>query len=123
MAQFPDIQQPVYPFTTKLKDPSLQSEMENGLVVSRARFTRVPLNFTLKWTALPAADYALLRDFYLNTVYGGSLAFNWYYPTVPDDSFSGRLFSVRFTGGDVTFELAAPGYYSGKITIQEVLYA
>jgi len=24
MAQFPTIQQPVYPFTTKIKDPSLQ---------------------------------------------------------------------------------------------------
>ncbi|AJQ29640.1 hypothetical protein [Pelosinus fermentans] len=51
MAQFPNIQQPVYPFTTKIKDPSLQSEMENGLVISRAKFTRVPQNFTLKWTA------------------------------------------------------------------------
>jgi hypothetical protein len=120
MAQFPDIQQPVYPFTTKLKDPALQSEMENGLVVSRARFTRMPQTFTLQWKALPAADYATLRDFYRGTVYGGSLAFDWYYPTVPNDSYSGKLFSVRFTGGDISFDLAAPGYYSGKLTIQEV---
>ncbi|AJQ29644.1 hypothetical protein [Pelosinus fermentans] len=70
MAQFPNIQQPVYPFTTKIKDPSLQSEMENGLVISRVKFTRLPQIFTLKWTALPAADYAALRDFYRNTVYG-----------------------------------------------------
>ncbi|MBP2656020.1 MAG: hypothetical protein H6Q73_3589 [Firmicutes bacterium] len=120
MAQFPDIQQPVYPFTTKIKDPSLQSEMENGLVISRARFTRTIQTFTLKWTALPVADYVTLRDFYCNTVYGGSLAFDWYYPTVDNDSYSGQLFSVRFTGGDISFDLAGPGYYSGTLTIQEV---
>ena len=120
MAQFPAIQQPVYPFTTKIKDPSLQSEMENGLVVSRVKFTRVSQIFTLKWTALPAADYAALRDFYRNTVYGGSLVFDWYYPSVPDDPYSGQLFSVRLTGGDISFNLSAPGYYSGTLTIQEV---
>lgn len=120
MAQFPNVQQPVYPFTTKIKDPSLQSEMENGLVISRAKFTRVPQIFTLKWTALPTADYATLRDFYRNTVYGGSLAFDWYYPTVANDSYSGKLFSVRFKSEDISFDLAAPGYYSGTITIQEV---
>lgn len=120
MVQFPDIQQPVYPFTTKIKDPSLQSEMENGLVISRAKFTRAPQTFVLKWKALPAADYETLRDFYRKTVFGGSLAFDWYYPTVVNDSYSGTLFSVRFTGGDISFDLAAPGYYSGTLTIQEV---
>lgn len=120
MAQFPNIQQPVYPFTTKIKDPSLQSEMENGLVISRARFTRVPQIFTLKWTALPAPDYAVLRDFYRKTVYGGSLVFDWHYPTVANDPYSGKLFSVRFKSEDLSFELAAPGYYSGTVTIQEV---
>lgn len=123
MAQFPNIQQPVYPFTTKIKDPSLQSEMENGLVISRAKFTRVPQTFVLKWTALPIADYIALRDFYRNTVHGGSLAFDWYYPIVPNDPYSGQLFRVRFVGGDVSFDLAAPGYYSGTLTIQEAYYA
>lgn len=120
MAQFPDIQQPVYPFTTKIKDPSLQSEMENGLVISRAKFTRIPRNFVLKWTALPAADYATLRDFYLNTVQGGSQVFDWHYPTVPSDPYSGQVFSVRFTGEEISFDLTAPGCYSGTLTIQEV---
>lgn len=120
MPQFPNIQQPVYPLTTKFKDPSLQAEMENGLVVSRAKFTRIPQSFVLKWTALPAADFAALRDFYRNTVCGGSLVFDWHYPTVPNDPYSGQRFSVRFTGGDISFDLAAPGYYAGTLTIQEV---
>ncbi|MDR3561755.1 MAG: hypothetical protein P4N59_10020 [Negativicutes bacterium] len=120
MAQFPSIQQPVYPLTTKIKDPSLQSEMENGLVISRAKFTRMPQSFVLKWNALPAADYAALRDFYRITVLGGSMTFEWNYPIVPNDPYSGQLFSVRFTGGDISFDLAAPGYYSGALTIQEV---
>lgn len=120
MAQFPNIQDPVYPLTTKIKDPSLQSEMENGLVISRAKFTRALQTFTLQWNALPAADYDILRDFYRNTVRGGSLAFDWQYPVVANDSYSGKRFSMRFVGGDISFNLAAPGYYSGKLTIQEV---
>lgn len=120
MPQFPEIQQPVYPLTTKIKDPSLQAEMENGMVVSRARFTRIPQSFVLKWTALPAADYEKLRNFYRNTVYGGSLAFDWQYPAVANDSYSGKVFSVRFAAGDISFDLAAPGYYAGTLTLQEV---
>lgn len=120
MPQFPNIQQPVYPLTTKIKDPSLQSEMENGMVISRARFTRVPQTFILKWTALPAEDYAMLHDFYRTKVLGGSLAFDWQYPTVANDPYSGKLFSVRFTGGDISFELSSPGRYAGTLTIQEV---
>lgn len=120
MAHFPNIKPPVYPFTTKIKDPSLQSETENGLVISRAKFTRTPLTFILKWTALPAADFVLLRDFYRNIVRGGSQAFEWQYPPVPNDSYSEQVFSVRFTGGEFSFELSAPGYYSGSVTIQEV---
>jgi hypothetical protein len=120
MAQFPNIQQPIYPFTTKIKDPSLQSEMENGLVVSRAKFTRMPQTFVLKWNALSAADYAALRDFYRNTVRGGSQAFDWHYPTVANDPYSGQRFSARFVAGDISFDLVAPGCYSGTLTIQEV---
>lgn len=120
MAQFPPIQEPVYPLTAKIKDPSLQSEMENGLVLSRAKFTRTLQTFTLQWNALPAADYETLRDFYRYTTRGGSLAFDWQYPTVVNDSYSGQVFSVRFIGEDISFDLAAPGYYAGKLTIQEV---
>ncbi|MDU4960939.1 MAG: hypothetical protein E6X17_09820 [Sporomusaceae bacterium] len=119
MTQFPSIQQPVYPFTTKIKDPSLQAEMENGLVVSRPRFTRVPQSFVLKWTALPAADYAVLRDFY-RSVYGGSQVFVWCYPSVANDPYSGKVFSVRFTGEEFSFNMVAPGYYAGTVTVQEV---
>lgn len=120
MEQFPSIKQPIYPLTTKIKDPSLQSEMENGLVISRAKFTRAIQTFTLQWNALSAADYAILRDFYRNTVRGGSWAFEWQYPVVANDLYSGKRFSVRFVGGDISFDLAAPGYYAGKLTIQEV---
>ena len=120
MAQFPKIQNPVYPLTIKIKDPSLQSEMENGLVISRAKFTRAQQSFTLQWNALPAADYAILRDFYRNTVRGGSFAFEWQYPAIFNDPYAGHLFSVRFVGEDISFDLVTPGYYSGKLTIQEV---
>lgn len=120
MQQFPNIQQPIYPLTTTIKDPSLQSEMENGLVMSRAKFTRALQTFTLQWNALPAADYEILRQFYRHTARGGSLAFAWQYPVVANDSYAGKSFSVRFVGGDIDFDLVAPGYYAGKLKLQEV---
>lgn len=118
--EFPsNIQPPVYPFGNKLENPAMASAMENGTVVSRPRFTRLRETFSLKWTALPAAEYELLRSFWKNTVLGGSDKFTWTYPAIPGDAYSGRVFTVRFTG-EMSFDLVSQGYYSGNITLQEV---
>lgn len=117
---FPTIQKPSYPFNSKLEDISLQSQMEDGTVVSRARFTRSRETFTLTWTALPDADYATLRTFYKSTVKGGSEAFQWTYPTITGDSYSGQTFTVRFVGGGIEFSKSKYGTRSGTLQIQEV---
>lgn len=118
MANFPDIMLPKYPFKEKLEDPSISSKQENGLVISRPRFTRMRSTFTLSWTALPEVDFATLRTFY-RSVYGGSNSFTWVYPTIAGDEYSGRSFTVLFNG-ELDFDLAAPGLYSGSVTLQEV---
>lgn len=116
---FPNIQQPAYPLAEKLENPAIMSQMENGMVVSRPRFTRIRETFTLRWTALPAADYTLLRSFWKTTVLGGSEEFTWTYPTVEGDEYSGKVFTVRFASGDIHFDLASCGLYSGEVTFQE----
>ena len=118
MATFPDIMLPKYPFKEKVEDPSIQSKQENGLVKSRARFTRMRSTFTLTWGALPLADFITLRTFY-RSVCGGSNSFTWVYPTIAGDEYSGKSFTVLFSG-DLDFDLASPGFYSGSVTFQEV---
>lgn len=120
IAAFPEISAPAYPLANKLENPALMSAMENGTVVSRPRFTKVRETFTLRWTALPAAEYAMLRAFWRDTVLGGSEKFAWTYPAVAGDEYGGRAFTVRFASGDVHFDLASPGYYSGEVVLQEV---
>ncbi len=119
MAVFPDIMQPSYPMRNRIEDPAILSKMENGIVVSRTKYTRSRETFILRWTALPAAHYNTLRSFFKDTVKGGGDTFEWTYPAVAGDPYSGRVFTVRFTGGDIEFELSAPGRYSGELTIQE----
>jgi hypothetical protein len=92
--------------------------MENGIIVSRPRFTRVRETFVLNWRSLPVADFVKLRNFWKNEVFGGSVVFDWQYPNIPNDPYSGQLFHVRFIGGDIDFELSEYGY-SGTLTIQE----
>lgn len=116
---FPNIMPPSYPFGERLENPALTSTMENGIVLSRPRFTRIRKTFTLKWSALPASDYEKLRSFW-QTVLGGSQEFSWTYPAIPGDSLSGKEYTVRFANGDIRFDLASNGYYSGDLTLQEV---
>lgn len=110
----------VYPLSSHIENPAISSPMENGTVVSRPRFTRARETFVLRWTALPVEQYALLRSFWRNDVKGGSMEFNWTYPAVPGDAYSGNVFTVRFTGGEIHFDLVSHGYYAGELTIQEI---
>lgn len=120
MAVFPQIAQPVYPFKNKLEDPSLQSKAENGFVISRAKFTRVRETFTLQWKGLRTADYAALRNFWNNTIMGGSNSFTWTYPAISGDPYAGREFEVRVIDGDKEFEHDGPNTWTGTLIIQEV---
>nr|WP_092069587.1 hypothetical protein [Dendrosporobacter quercicolus]NSL47524.1 hypothetical protein [Dendrosporobacter quercicolus DSM 1736]SDL92859.1 hypothetical protein SAMN04488502_1011204 [Dendrosporobacter quercicolus] len=120
LPEFPEIQQPCYPFSSEWEDPALTSKMENGYIVSRPKFTRVRETFRLKWQALPARDYHALRTFWKDVVLGGSREFYWTYPEVPDDAYSKKVFTVRFISGEIRFDLVGPGQYSGEFKLQEV---
>ena len=117
---FPNIRKPSYPFLEKLEDPAIRSTMENGMVVSRPRFTRNRKTFTLSWNNMPNPDYVILRNFYTNIVYGGSAVFTWTYPKVPGDDYSEQQFLVRFVGDAPNFSLITFNSRQGSITLQEV---
>lgn len=66
-------------------DPTIRSEMANGVVKTRPRFTATKREFHFGYRFLPAADIALLKTFEETTVLVGSISFTW---TNPFDSES-----------------------------------
>lgn len=117
---FPDIAPPMTP-EEEPEDVSITTQMENGIVVSRARFTRSRLTFYLNWgpkNLLSTADKDLLLDFYRNTVKGSSEKFQWTCNS-KFSSFYSQIFTVRFIGGAPRFKKEAPGYWSVSVTLQE----
>lgn len=116
---FPPIKPPVYPLQETYTDHSIKMQMDNLTINTRPRFTKMPKKFKLTWTALPAADFAKLRSFYLYDTKGGALSFAWTYPNEPGSGYAGKSFMVRFEG-DLDFSLDNPGYYSGSVTLAEV---
>lgn len=120
--QFPNITQPSYPLKPTWEDVSLKSQQTNGIVLTRAKFTRSRDTYTLNWLALPTAHYEILRNFYKNVTLGGSLIFSWVYPNTGDfiyDSYKGQTMQMRFTTVP-NLQSSVPGFYSGSVTIEEV---
>ena len=111
MTTFPSIATPSISSPTKVKDPSLLSEMINGMKTSRARYTRILRAWTLKWNALADTDLTTLLTFY-NTVKGGSASFTW------TDEF-GNTYTVRFDG-DIDHESVNADYSRVSLKLEEV---
>lgn len=112
MLNWPNIKMPIMPFSEELEDVALVSLTENGMVVSRPKFTRPRNTFSLQWTALPTVDYIALKQFYAS-VLGGSNSFIWPHP------ITGTLYEVRFSGA-FSFQYDNVGLWSGSITLIEV---
>lgn len=108
---WPNIQLPLSITETTL-DPTISSEMEDGIVVTRPRYTRIRRRWELNWQNLIAVDYQTLRAFYY-TQKGGALSFSWTHPT------ERVTFTVRFSG-DLSGKAAPMGVYSVTLTLEEV---
>lgn len=76
---------------TMAHDPAIRGLSEGGYVTSRARFTRIPRKWPLKYDWLTTANKDTLKAFEVAMV-GGSESFTW---TNPADSTS---YTVRFLG-------------------------
>lgn len=114
---FPDITLPNQTYEETPEDPGISSKMENGSVVSRARFSKSRLTFTLNWAAMPAADKAVLADFYRNTIKGSAAIFTWVHPG-PASEFYGQVFKVRILQAP-KFQKATFNRWAVSLTITE----
>lgn len=113
---FPNIKPPVYPLGEEHEDHTYKGETDSITIITRPRVTKAVIAFNLEWTALPAADMDVLRDFYDNTVRGDALEFYWIHPN-DGGSYAGKRFRVRFDGA-LNFSLAEPGKYKGAVKLK-----
>jgi len=71
-------------------DPTIRSEMENGKIITRKRFTTVPRTWAIAYRFLSNANKNTLATFERDTANFGVTAFDW---ANPMDS---TTYSVRF---------------------------
>lgn len=66
-------------------DPAIRSKMENGLVFSRPRTSKVNRTWSVVFNNAPQSDADLISDFVQNTSIGGSMAFLWFDPRTGEE--------------------------------------
>jgi hypothetical protein len=94
-------------------NPSASSQMENGVVISRAKFTTTKKKWELQYSFLTAADKTLLTTLQI-TVMVGADKFNW---TNPKDSI---VYTVRFSDPiQFSAETKLPDLWQAKFTLIE----
>lgn len=108
---WPDIQLPSNIEETT-ENPAIRSEMENGIVLTRPRYTRMRRTWILTWANLIGSDYRTLRNFYVAKK-GGSLSFTWPNPIETE------YFTVRFNG-EITGKYTASDCWNVTLKIEEV---
>lgn len=108
---WPDIQLPLTVDETTI-DPAIVSEMEDGIVVTRPRYTRMRRRWELNWQNMTASSYTTLRAFYYGRK-GGALSFSWSNPATLETA------TVRFSG-DLSGKAGPGGVYSVTVSLEEV---
>ena len=110
---FPDVTAPEYPLKESVEDNLIKSAMENGVVKTRPRFTKVRRSFELEWSLLNDDSKDALEQFFLSKTKCGSLPFKWPHP------YSEKSYVVRFDGPP-SFSLKMKDYWQVSIKLQEV---
>lgn len=107
---WPTIQAPSISTPTKVKDNSLSSTVQNGMKITRAKYTRQLREWQLTWNGMPDTDLVQLLSWY-NTCRGGAASFAW------SDEF-GNNYTVRFSG-DIEHQSVSGDKSSVKLTLEE----
>jgi hypothetical protein len=76
------------------EDRGMASEMDDGSISSRPRFTRSRKTFTTQYTALSYAEMESIMDFYDKYAAGIGNIIDWVNPD-PRSKFHGQTFHVR----------------------------
>jgi hypothetical protein len=94
-------------------DPTIRARSEGGYVKTRARTTRVPMQWKLVYAGLSAADKATLQNFEAEVGIGAD-AFTW---TNPADASS---HTVRLTA-PIKFSPVSPSlYWRAEFAVEQV---
>lgn len=111
MATWPSIMIPQYGTDGEWYRPQIRNEFEANYVQSRPRSTRGVMRWTLKWTAMPEADFQTLLTFF-NTNQG--LSFTWTEPR------TGTARTCRFSEDSLKWSHSELGHRSVTCAIEEV---
>lgn len=111
---FPNIAIPPYGgIEEEYEDNSLITEFEDGSQQSRKKMPRSRRIYTLTWKILSNADYAVLKNFIVNTAVHACNVFNWTNPLTEE------VIEVRCTKFD-KWRAAYHGFWTGSIELTEV---
>ena len=114
LIDFPsNISNPDYPLVETLEDAVLRSNMEDGTVKTRPKFTRNRKTFEVQWNNMLTEEQQVFENFYKNTLKNGSLPFNWTHPK------TGVTYVVIFSEVP-SMSLTLLEYWAVSMKIQEV---
>lgn len=111
MLQFPSTIKNPSSLSEDILDAAIRSDMESGMPITRAKFTRQPMTFTIRWNNLTRGEYDIILEFYRQTK-GGAERFTWTHPE------TGRLYLVRFKSKE-SFNFISPFYWAGGVVLEE----
>jgi hypothetical protein len=97
-------------------DPTIRSRSEGGYTKTRARYTRIPMQWQLKYRYLSAADKATLQTFERVTVLCGADSFTW---TNPDDG-SEKIVRFKEPSKYIPFNASGQNFWEVSIVLEEV---
>jgi hypothetical protein len=109
------IETPEYPLSKETITNTLKSEVDDGYVLTRRKYTRAISKFTLKWTHLSGTHYALL-DAHFQSAGGAAATWTFTHPQTSTE------YTVRYKNDNLKFDLSVPGesgWYSGTIVLEE----
>lgn len=114
---FPIMKQPAY-IKPIPEDRGMMSQMENGLVRSRARFTRSRLTFEIYYQADSYEHAENLLTAYMEDFAGCGEIVEWTHPD-PNSKFYLKKFNVRIISPP-ELDYQPPFYWGVRVRIQEV---
>ncbi len=106
-------------------NPTYRSEFENGMVLTRARTTRVPKLYEIKLRGLSQTDKNILETFITDTVHYGAKSFTW---ENPQTGVAGDNKTVRFLADTIEWKIVPPpefpqgnpDHWDVEFTLEEV---
>ncbi|OQB75102.1 MAG: hypothetical protein BWX92_02796 [Deltaproteobacteria bacterium ADurb.Bin135] len=95
------------------QDPTIRTQLDGGYILTRARFTRIPKKWKVKYGLLTPGDKATIEAFE-TTVQGGAGIFSWTSP-------AGLItYSVRFAGPIMFTMRESPNWWDAEFILEQV---